>query len=66
MVETIIVGKATSPYSYNNIKEFARRDNLLKAHNCVDTGDHFSVEFKYIDHSGKGPQEVKLIYKILK
>ena len=66
MVEVIIVGKTKTPYSFKNTKEFSRCDNLLKAHNCVDNGDHFSVEFKYIDHSGKGPQEVKLIYKIMK
>ena len=58
MVETYIVGKCP--------ENAWRRENLLKAHNCVDKGSYHEVSFQWIEHTFNGVKQINLVYRIVK
>jgi len=43
-----------------------RRNNLLKLKHCIDKTSHYEVTFQYVDHTGRYPKQVRLIYQIIK
>jgi len=43
-----------------------RRDNLLKATNCIEKDNFFEVVFQFIEHTNNGVVQVNLIYQINK
>jgi hypothetical protein len=55
---TILVGKAEC--------NAWRRNNLLALKHCMDKGSHYEVSFQWVDHTGRYPKQVRLLYQIVK